>query len=57
MSPRAEALARRLAADLDDLALLADVEPDTAHAIELAVVAKLREREQIRSLSEQAIEG
>ncbi len=56
MSPRAESIARRIAADLEDLAMLADAEPNDAHAIELAIVAKLREREQIRSLSEQVIQ-
>lgn len=41
MSPRSRALAARLAADLEDLRELADIEPDTAEAIRCAVTAQL----------------
>ena len=55
MSPRAESIARRLSADLFDLRELARDE-ETAHAIRIAVIAELRQWEQLRTLTEQ-IEG
>lgn len=54
MSPRAESIARRLSADLFDLRELARDDEETAHAIRIAVIAELRQWEQVRSLSEQA---
>lgn len=57
MSPRATSLARRIAADLDDLRELADDDPDTAHAIRCAIVAAMRAMEPMQSLTELALES
>lgn len=56
MSPRATSLARRIAADLDDLRELADDDPDVACAIRRAIVAAMRAMEPMQSLTELALE-
>lgn len=55
MTPRAQSLARRLSADLADLRLLADLEPEQAEAIRCALQAELASWPVAVSLTERAM--